>query len=69
MPVEEYITIDVYSYYTSTEEFSIATTYKGSEQSIFYATNHIRIFDHAKRTIVTAIPRLKSTVEYISRMY
>ena len=61
---EEYITIDVYSYYTSTEEFSIATTYKG-----FYATNHIRIFDHAKRTIVTAKNNRNSKIKKHSRIY
>ncbi len=46
---KEYITIDVYSYYTSTEEFSIfyAATYRGNEQLIFHATNHRRIFNHA----------------------
>ena len=36
MPVEDYIAIDVYSYYTSTEEFSIATTYKASMLQITY---------------------------------
>ena len=65
MPVEEYITIDVYSYYTSTEEFSIATTYKGSEQLIFYATNHIRIFDHA----TTAKNNRNSMIKKHSRIY
>ena len=40
-------------------------TYNGSEQSIFYATNHIRIFDHA----TTAKSNRNSMIKKHSRIY
>ena len=52
---EEYITMDVYSCYTSTEEFSIATTYKGTlnnRDSMLQITEEFSVMLQQQSTIV-----------------